>query len=65
MNNGAKQASLGCNRASLPPQHSLFYHTTVAVLEGKRDFSYILCDQHRSKIPQKQQNKSLKPIFIL
>ena len=50
MNNGAKQASLGCNRASLPPQHSLFCHTTQPLLpynsgcigRQKRLFLYIM-----------------------
>ena len=53
------------NTATVAIQKSLSCLPTGAVLEGKRGSSYILCGQHRSKIPQKQQNKSLKPIFIL
>ena len=51
--------------ASLTIQKSLSSTPTEAVLEQKRGSSYRLWGQHRGKTTQKQQEKSLKPIFIL
>ena len=50
--------------ASLAIQKSLSSTPTEAVLEQKRG-SDILWGQKRYKTAQKQQDKSLKPIFIL
>ncbi|WP_294420995.1 hypothetical protein, partial [Prevotella sp.] len=53
------------NTASIVIQKSLFCLPIVAVMEGKRGSSDILWGQKRCKTAQIQQDKSLKPIFIL